>query len=63
MTTIDDRPTLEQDATLDETLRRVAYEAGMMLGLEATRDEQHMVPFHFGHGKGPTKGAAQADGQ
>lgn len=39
-TTTDDRPTLEQDATLDETLRRVAYEAGMMLGLEATRDEQ-----------------------
>lgn len=37
---IDDRPTLEKDATLDETLRRVAYEAGMMLGLEATRDEQ-----------------------
>jgi hypothetical protein len=39
-TTTDDQPTLEQDATLDETLRRVAYEAGMMLGLEATRDEQ-----------------------
>jgi len=38
--TPDDHPTLEQDATLDETLRRVAYEAGMLLGLEATRDEQ-----------------------
>ena len=36
----DDQLTLEQDATLDESLRRVAYEAGMMLGLEATRDEQ-----------------------
>jgi hypothetical protein len=36
----DDRPTLEQDTALDEPLRRVAYEAGMMLGLEATRDEQ-----------------------
>ncbi|QTF94229.1 hypothetical protein [Halomonas sp. BM-2019] len=37
----DDSPTLEQDASLDEPLRRVAYEAGMMLGLEAVRDEQH----------------------
>ena len=36
----DDFPTLEQDADLTEPLRRVAYEAGMMLGLEATRDEQ-----------------------
>ena len=36
----DDFITLEQDATLEEPLRRVAYEAGMMLGLEATRDEQ-----------------------
>jgi hypothetical protein len=36
----DDYPTLKQDAALDEPLRRVAYEAGMMLGLEATRDEQ-----------------------
>ena len=36
----DELPTLEQDATLDEPLRRVAYEAGMLLGLEATRDEQ-----------------------
>lgn len=35
-----DLPTLEQDATLNQPLRRVAYEAGMMLGLEATRDEQ-----------------------
>ena len=40
MDTADDYPTLEQDATLEEPLRRVAYEAGMMLGLEATRDEQ-----------------------
>jgi hypothetical protein len=40
MDTVDDNTTLEQDATLDEPLRRVAYEAGMMLGLEATRDEQ-----------------------
>lgn len=39
-TKTDDHPTLKQDATMDETLRRVAYEAGMMLGLEATRDEQ-----------------------
>lgn len=40
MDTVDDFTTLEQDATLGEPLRRVAYEAGMMLGLEATRDEQ-----------------------
>lgn len=40
MDTVDDRTTLKQDATLAEPLRRVAYEAGMMLGLEATRDEQ-----------------------
>lgn len=40
MDTVDDFSTLEQDATLAEPLRRVAYEAGMMLGLEATRDEQ-----------------------
>lgn len=40
MDTIDDFTTLKQDATLEEPLRRVAYEAGMMLGLEATRDEQ-----------------------
>ena len=37
---IEDLGTLEQDAALAEPLRRVAYEAGMMLGLEATRDEQ-----------------------
>jgi len=37
---LDDISTLEQDAALAEPLRRVAYEAGMMLGLEATRDEQ-----------------------
>lgn len=40
MDKIDDFPTLAQDASLAEPLRRVAYEAGMMLGLEATRDEQ-----------------------
>lgn len=40
METLDDFTTLKQDATLEEPLRRVAYEAGMMLGLEATRDEQ-----------------------
>lgn len=40
MDTQDDFTTLEQDASLAEPLRRVAYEAGMMLGLEATRDEQ-----------------------
>jgi hypothetical protein len=40
MSQILDTPTLEQDARLDEPLRRVAYEAGMLLGLEATRDEQ-----------------------
>ena len=40
MDTLDDFTTLEQDADLAEPLRRVAYEAGMMLGLEATRDEQ-----------------------
>ncbi len=31
---------LEQDNQLEEPLRRVNYEPGMMLGLEATRDEQ-----------------------
>ncbi|AHE97434.1 hypothetical protein [Thioalkalivibrio paradoxus] len=35
-----DFATVEQDANLESPLRRVAYEAGMMLGLEATRDEQ-----------------------
>jgi hypothetical protein len=40
MSNLDDLPTLKQDDTLSEPLRRVAYEAGMMLGLEATRDEQ-----------------------
>jgi hypothetical protein len=39
-TTIDDVDTLEQDAEFDAPLRRVAYEAGMLLGIEATRDEQ-----------------------
>ena len=38
--TTDDLSTLTEDANLDEPLRRVSYEAGMMLGLEATRDEQ-----------------------
>ncbi len=32
--------TLAQDAALNEPLERVSYEAGMLLGLEATRDEQ-----------------------
>lgn len=36
----DDLATLEEDAELGTSLRRVAYEAGMLLGLEATRDEQ-----------------------
>jgi len=40
MATVDDFTTLEKDAAFDDSLRRVAYEAGMMLGLEATRDEQ-----------------------
>jgi hypothetical protein len=40
MSNLHDLPTLEQDDELAEPLRRVAYEAGMMLGLEATRDEQ-----------------------
>ena len=40
MSNLDDLPTLEQDDQLAEPLRRVAYEAGMMLGLSATRDEQ-----------------------
>ena len=40
MTQHDNLTTLEQDDDLAEPLRRVAYEAGMMLGLEATRDEQ-----------------------
>lgn len=38
--TADHRRTLEQDAALGEPLQRIAYEAGMMLGLDATRDEQ-----------------------
>ncbi|APE29736.1 hypothetical protein BOX17_01430 [Halomonas aestuarii] len=40
MSNQDDLPTLKQDDRLAEPLRRVSYEAGMMLGLEATRDEQ-----------------------
>ncbi|MCG6942872.1 MAG: hypothetical protein LJE69_16675 [Thiohalocapsa sp.] len=35
-----DDTTLREDSALDEPLRRVAYEAGMLLGLEATRAEQ-----------------------
>jgi hypothetical protein len=35
-----DQETLDRDATFEQPLRRVHYEAGMMLGLEATRDEQ-----------------------
>ena len=31
---------LQKDADFSQPLRRVAYEAGMLLGLEATRDEQ-----------------------
>lgn len=40
MSKLDDLPTLKQDNELEEPLRRVSYEAGMMLGLEATRAEQ-----------------------
>lgn len=40
MSSVDDLPTLEQDDEMAEPLRRVAYAAGMMLGLEATQDEQ-----------------------
>ncbi len=40
MSNLDDLPTLKQDNELDEPLHRVSYEAGMMLGLEATRAEQ-----------------------
>ncbi len=36
----DDIDTLQADADFVQPLRRVAYEAGMLLGLEATRDEQ-----------------------
>ena len=36
----EDTDTLKEDATFEQPLRRVAYEAGMLLGLEATRDEQ-----------------------
>jgi len=40
MTTATDTATLRADAALAEPLRRVAFEAGMLLGIEATRDEQ-----------------------
>lgn len=36
----EDTDTLQEDANFEQPLRRVAYEAGMLLGLEATRDEQ-----------------------
>ena len=36
----EDIDTLKEDADFGQPLRRVAYEAGMLLGLEATRDEQ-----------------------
>lgn len=36
----EDLATLAEDAALDQPLRRVAYEPGMLLGVEATRDEQ-----------------------
>lgn len=36
----EDTEALQEDASFDKPLRRVAYEAGMLLGLEATRDEQ-----------------------
>jgi len=32
--------TLQEDANFEQPLRRVDYQAGMLLGLEATRDEQ-----------------------
>jgi hypothetical protein len=37
---VEDTDDLELDASFEKPLRRVAYEAGMLLGLEATRDEQ-----------------------
>lgn len=37
---VDETDTLSQDADLDEALERVRYEAGMMLGIDATRAEQ-----------------------
>ena len=36
----EDTQLLHADAALEQPLQRVAYEAGMLLGLEATRDEQ-----------------------
>ena len=36
----EDTDTLLADANFEQPLRRVAYEAGMLLGLEATQDEQ-----------------------
>ena len=44
MSSAEDLSALEQDDQMAEPLRRVAYEAGMMLGLEATRDEQAYPP-------------------
>lgn len=40
MAMTDDTDILERDAALDEQLRRVSYEAGMLLGIDATREEQ-----------------------
>jgi hypothetical protein len=37
---VENTDNLELDASFEKPLRRVAYEAGMLLGLEATRDEQ-----------------------
>jgi len=37
---VNDNASIAQDADLESPLRRVAYEAGMLLGLEATREEQ-----------------------
>ena len=60
MDTLDDFSTLKQDAELAEPLRRVAYEAGMMLGLEATRDEQ---AYHRRRGDIFPGNAVDANGQ
>ncbi len=40
MSETDEEIILERDADFSTPLRRVSYEAGMLLGLEATRDEQ-----------------------
>ena len=38
---LSDQLTLEADAEFTDPLERVAYASGMMLGLDAIRDEQH----------------------